>query len=108
MIEYQGVVLEAVFVYCERTTTKHMQYRDEAIKEGIVSILSVPIFVKGYVIGEMRLYSAEKKEYDKEDIEFILASAEIGGIAITNSKFYQRLKNDIQFWESTLSYLDMN
>lgn len=87
---------------------KHIQYRDEAIKEGIVSILSVPIFVKGYVIGEMRLYSAEKREYDKEDIEFILASAEIGGIAITNSKFYQRLKNDIKFWESTLSYLDMN
>jgi len=90
------------------TTTKHIQYRDEAIKEGIVSILSVPIFVKGYVIGEMRLYSSEKKEYDKADIEFILASAEIGGIAISNSKFYQRLKNDIQFWESTLSYLDMN
>lgn len=87
---------------------KHIQYRDEAIKEGIVSILSVPIFVKGYVIGEIRLYSADKKEYDKEDIEFILASAEIGGIAITNSKFYQRLKNDIKFWESTLSYLDMN
>lgn len=87
---------------------KHIQYRDEAIKEGIVSILSVPIFVKGYVIGEIRLYSAEKREYDKEDIEFILASAEIGGIAITNSKFYQRLKNDIKFWESTLSYLDMN
>ncbi|HUV59015.1 MAG TPA: GAF domain-containing protein [Desulfatiglandales bacterium] len=89
-------------------TNKHIQYRDEAIKEGIVSILSVPIFVKGYVIGEMRLYSAEKREYDKEDIEFILALAEIGGIAITNSKFYQRLKNDIKFWESTLSYLDMN
>jgi two-component system NtrC family sensor kinase len=89
-------------------TTKHMQYRDEAIKEGIISILSIPIFVKGYVIGEMRLYSAEKKVYDKEDIEFILASAEIGGIAITNSKFYQRLKNDIKFWESTLSYLDIN
>jgi len=87
---------------------KHIQYRDEAIKEGIVSILSVPIFVKGYVIGELRLYSADKRKYDKEDIEFILASAEIGGIAITNSKFYQRLKNDIKFWESTLSYLDMN
>jgi len=89
-------------------THKHIQYRDEAIKEGIVSILSAPIFVKGYVIGEVRLYSTDKREYDKEDIEFILASAEIGGIAITNSKFYQRLKNDIKFWESTLSYLDMN
>jgi len=102
-------VVKGKVVFIEDVATnKHIQYRDEAIKEGIVSILSVPIFVKGYVIGEMRLYSAEKREYDKEDIEFILASAEIGGIAITNSKFYQRLKNDIKFWESTLSYLDMN
>jgi len=102
-------VVKGKVVFIEDVATnKHIQYRDEAIKEGIVSILSVPIFVKGYVIGEMRLYSAEKREYDKEDIEFILASAEIGGIAITNSKFYKRLKNDIKFWESTLSYLDMN
>ncbi len=25
---------------------------------------------------------------------------------MTNTEFYQRLKNDIKFWESTLSYLD--
>ena len=87
-------------------TNKDIQYRDEAIKEGIVSILSAPIFVKGYVIGEIRLYSAEQKKYDKEEIEFILALTEIGGIAITNTKFYQRLKSDIKFWESTLTYLD--
>jgi GAF domain-containing protein len=85
---------------------ENIQYRDEAIKEGIVSILSVPIFVKEYVIGEIRLYSTEERKYDNEEIEFILALAEIGGIAITNTKFYQRLKNDIKFWESTLSYLD--
>ncbi len=88
------------------STNKDIQYRDEAIKEGIVSILSAPIFVKGYVIGEIRLYSAEQRKYDKEEIEFILALTEIGGIAITNTKFYQRLKNDIKFWESTLTYLD--
>ncbi|MBW1858334.1 MAG: GAF domain-containing protein [Deltaproteobacteria bacterium] len=98
---------KAVFIE-DVATNKHIQYRDEAIKEGIASILSIPIFVKGYVIGEIRLYSAEKREYEKEDIEFILASAEICGIAITNGKFYRRLKNDIKFWESTLSYLDMN
>jgi len=102
-------VVKGKVVFIENiAANKDIQYRDEAIKEGIVSILSVPIFVKGYVIGELRLYSADKRKYDKEDIEFILASAEIGGIAITNSKFYQRLKNDIKFWESTLSYLDMN
>jgi len=86
-------------------TDKGIQYRDESIKEGIKSILSVPIFVRDYVIGELRLYSAEERKYDKEEIQFILALAEIGGIAITNTKFYQRLKHDIKFWESTLTYL---
>jgi hypothetical protein len=62
--------------------------------------------VRDYVIGELRLYSAEESKYDKEEIEFVLALGEIGGIAITNTKFYQRLKRDIKFWESTLTYLD--
>jgi len=99
--------LEGEIVYVKNVATdKNIQYQNEAIKEGIVSILSVPIFVKEHVIGEMRFYSENERVYNNEEIEFILASAEIGGIAITNAKFYQRLKNDIQFWESTLSYLD--
>jgi GAF domain-containing protein len=87
-------------------TNRNIQYRGEAIKEGISSILSVPISVKDHVIGEMRLYSREEKGYDKEELEFVLALAEICGIAITNTRFYQRLKHDIQFWQSTLSYLN--
>lgn len=85
---------------------KNIQYRDEAKREGITSILAVPIIMKEYVIGEIRLYSQEEREYDKEEVEFILALGEIGGIAITNTTFYQRLKREIRFWESTLSYLD--
>jgi len=85
---------------------ENIQYQEEAEKEGIVSILAVPIMVKDCVIGEIRLYSAQERGYDDEEIEFILALAEIGGIAVTNTRFYQRLRNDIAFWESTLSYLD--
>ena len=99
--------LEGEIVYVKNVATdKNIQYQNEAIKEGIVSILSVPIFVKEHVIGEIRLYSEKERVYNNEEIEFILASSEIGGIAITNATFYQRLKNDIKFWESTLSYLD--
>ena len=99
--------LEGEIAYVKNVATdKNIQYQNEAIKEGIVSILSVPIFVKEHVIGEIRLYSEKERVYNNEEIEFILASSEIGGIAITNATFYQRLKNDIKFWESTLSYLD--
>jgi signal transduction protein with GAF and PtsI domain len=90
----------------DAASDKNIQYQEEARREGIASILAVPIIVKENVIGEIRLYSAEQREYDREEIDFILALAEIGGIAITNAKFYQRLQNDIRFWESTLSYLD--
>jgi len=104
-----STVLEGAIAYVRDVATdENIQYRDEAIREGIVSILSAPIFVREHVIGEIRFYSGQEREYTDEEMEFILASAEIGGIAITNAKFYQRLKNDIQFWESTLSYLDKN
>jgi len=84
---------------------KNIQYRNEAIKEGISAILSVPIFVSNRVIGEIRLYSGEDKGYGKDELEFVTALSEICGIAITNTRFYQRVTHDIQFWKSTLTYL---
>jgi hypothetical protein len=51
-------------------------------------------------------YSPEKRECDSEERVFLLALPEIVVSNTTNTKFYQRLKNDIPFWESTLSYLD--
>jgi len=58
--------------------------------------------------GDARLYSSEKREYDSEERVFLLALPEIVGSTTTNTKFYQRLKNDIQFRESTLSYLEVS
>jgi len=45
-----------------------VQYVEEAKKEGIVSILSVPIYVRGVVIGAMRVYTSEHWEFTLEDV----------------------------------------
>jgi hypothetical protein len=47
---------------------KRLQYRDEAIREGIVAMLVVPIKAKDDVVGIMRLCSAVKRDYPEDII----------------------------------------
>jgi signal transduction protein with GAF and PtsI domain len=51
-----------------------IQYPDAAKKEGIASILAVPIYSRGNVIGSMRVYSAEQWEFTLEDVNFVQAA----------------------------------
>lgn len=66
-----------------------IQYQTEKIQEGINTILSAPVVTKDRVIGVLRLYSAEQREFTTEEIEFISALAEMGGLAIINAKIYE-------------------
>jgi signal transduction protein with GAF and PtsI domain len=89
----------------EAGTDPAIQYREEARREGICSVLSVPISVKERVRGVLRLYSSTPRPLDAEEIEFAKVLAGMGGIAIVNAKLYQERTNDITFWRTTLDYL---
>ena len=71
-----------------------VQYPDDAKKEGIASILSVPISVKDQIIGVLRIYTSERRNFSHDDFDFITGLAEIGGIAIDNARMYDLLKTD--------------
>ena len=77
-------------------TDKRIQYRDEAIREGIVSMLVVPIKVKDEVIGIMRLCSAVKRDYPEDIIVLVNALAQTGGLAIQNASLYLALQDDMK------------
>lgn len=99
-------VVEGETVYVPDTgRDTRVQYPEAAGREGIVSILSVPIFVKEKVRGVLRLYASESRTYPPEEIEFVKALAEIGGIAVLNAKLYEARQNDYAFWQSTLQYI---
>jgi len=66
-----------------------IQYKDEKKIEGINTILSAPVVAKEKVIGVLRLYSEERRDFTDEEIEFISALAEMGGLAIVNAKIYE-------------------
>jgi signal transduction protein with GAF and PtsI domain len=59
-----------------------IQYPEEAKKEGISSILAVPIVIHGKVIGTLRVYTAEPWDFTLTDINLIQAVSQICGMAI--------------------------
>ena len=74
------------------TTDSRIVYRDEAKEEGIKSMLVVPIVVRNKIIGIMRLLTDEYRNFSQDEIDFTVALAEQGGIAIENARMYEKIK----------------
>ena len=73
-----------------------IQYPEEAQREGIVSILSVPILTAGRLIGALRIYTAEHWEFTLEDVNFVQAMAQMTGMAVEMARQYKGLKDSIE------------
>ena len=82
-----------------------LEYPDETVAEGIASILSLPIVARQRVVGVLRLYSADKRQFSQEEAIFLSALAEISGVAIMNARLYEKTRNDLSFWTATLGYM---
>ncbi len=72
------------------TEDKSSKYRKEAEKEGIRTILSIPLRFKDEVIGVLRMYTAEPLDYSDEDLNFLAAIAEQAAIAIMNARHFEK------------------
>ncbi len=73
-----------------------IQYPEEAKKEGIASILSVPIIAGGRTIGALRVYTAEPWDFTLEDVNFVQAMGNITGLAIDMARHIKGLKHSIE------------
>jgi signal transduction protein with GAF and PtsI domain len=86
-------------------TDQNIQYREEAKREGVLSILSGPMSVKGTIIGVIRIYASKQLSLSDFENEFVTGLAEIGSIGIENARLYSHIKadhekliNDIHQW----------
>jgi signal transduction protein with GAF and PtsI domain len=68
---------------------KDSKYYNEALEEGIRSILSIPMFFQAEVTGVLRLYTTRPVKYKAEDLRFMEAIAEQTAIAIVNAKRFE-------------------
>jgi GAF domain-containing protein len=72
------------------------QYPEEARREGIRSVLVLPMRVGSTLVGVMRLYSAQVRRFSSEEIDFAAAVAELGAVAIENAKLHEALKERLE------------
>jgi GAF domain-containing protein len=73
-----------------------VQHKKEKKREGIVSILSVPIKTNERVIGVLRLYSGVPREFSEDEVMLVTALSYLGGQAIRNSSLYLMLETELK------------
>jgi len=78
----------------DATEDERVQYREQAKKEGIASILSVPMVLRQAVIGVVRVYTGEPRHFTMDDIYFVGAVANLGAIALENARLYDAVRRD--------------
>jgi GAF domain-containing protein len=77
-------------------TDPRVQHKKEKEKEGIVSLLSIPIKTNERVIGVMRLYSDVAREFTENEVMLATAVAYLGGLAIQNASMFLMLESDMK------------
>jgi GAF domain-containing protein len=80
----------------EAAKDDRIQYREQAKKEGIASILSVPMMLREETIGVIRVYTAEPSHFTLDDMYFVGAVANLGAIALENARLYEATQKDYE------------
>jgi two-component sensor histidine kinase len=92
--------------------TPGYQYPDIAKKEGLCSLIALPLSVKKEIIGVLNCYTAQPRDFSEEDIGLLTALANQAAISIQNAKLmvqtavlqemHHRVKNSLQTIASLL------
>jgi signal transduction histidine kinase len=73
-----------------QTSTRY-QNVDVARREGLVSLLSVPLLFGGEATGALNVYTAQPHSFSNEEIRILSALAGLSAIAIEKARLYERI-----------------
>ncbi|MDA8405843.1 MAG: response regulator [Deltaproteobacteria bacterium] len=91
------------FFVDEASFEEKLQYPDAARQEGIVSILSVPLSLKGSIIGCLRIYSSDNRRYNDREMGLIGKFSKQSALAIENAILYETMRKDIEGLQKYMS-----
>ncbi len=72
-------------------TSSRYQNVETARREGLVSLLSVPLLFGNQAIGALNVYTEEPHNFSNEEIKILSALAELSAIAIEKARLYERI-----------------
>ncbi|MGH2494034.1 MAG: GAF domain-containing protein [Ktedonobacteraceae bacterium] len=109
-VDSEALQGKTVIIY-DVSTDSRFQYIEAAKREGIASVLCVPLEVHGAAIGVLRVYTAECCTFHEDDIQFLTVLARLAALAIENASLYDNLKSSYDgvldvLWGSNLQYSD--
>ena len=72
---------------------ERIQYPEEFAREGIVSMLTIPLITRGQVIGVMRLATAKPRDFNDDELDFFRVAALFCTSTIIHSLFHEILED---------------
>jgi signal transduction histidine kinase len=72
-------------------TSSRYQNIEVARREGLVSLLSVPLLFGGGAIGVLNVYTAQAYTFSNEEVRILSALAALSAIAIEKARLYERI-----------------
>ena len=74
------------------TQEKEYKYKDIARKNGLVSLLCVPLMARGRVIGVINLYTSKPHKFAKNEVNMLTAVANQAAMVIENTELMVRTR----------------
>jgi signal transduction histidine kinase len=72
-------------------TSSHYQNVELARREGLISLLSVPLLFAGQAVGTLNVYTGQSYNFSNEEVRILGALAELSAIAIEKARLYERV-----------------
>jgi len=82
----------------DATTDPRLEQHEGKKAEGIASMLIVPVTVKRKLMGVLTLYTSKPKDFSKDEIDFLTALAEQGGMAVENARLFEKVMENAKLF----------
>jgi len=86
------MTLRAPVLIRDVASDPNIQYREAAVKEGIRSILGLPMTAGSLLVGSLRLYFEEMREIQLDEMAYLQAFTDQIGMALRKAYFFQSMR----------------
>ncbi len=90
------------------TKERHVLYLDEARREGIKSVLSIPLPSGKRVLGVVRIYTDKPRSFSKEEVRLLRDFAAVGGILLEKAGIWEEMRALVKISRSVSSSLSVD
>lgn len=94
----EKILTGGYLAFKDATADPRLENLEAKKAEGIASILTVPVMVDGAAIGILSLYTATQRDFSQDEIDFLKALAEQGGMAIKHAQLLELVERNTRLF----------